>query len=507
MTETGSSTQDEPRGITISLADQDVVAGDLARQIAEAPSDDGRRLVHSLDLSSSTVRGELKLQSVRFGWEFLCHGARFERRVELHDVRSDRVLTLGEATYKQGLDIVDVQAPLVLARTLEVEGDLNVVGVKAEGVHLGGAKVDGAITIRDVVTEMLALGALQAAGPVDIRSSIVTELGVDGATFASTVRIAASADRITARGTDFQQGLDLGARWAEIALDETRFGAPSVVAFVDEDVSAGRDGFVYDAEADLDERLELAGRRVRPHVVSLRRANLEGLLLSGVDLHACRFVKAHNLDRLRLENDVGFVRTNALPHAGSRHVISEEVHWRAERVGWPWDALYESTCKPPAWLAEQDRRLDTAFEASLVASIYRSLRKGREDAKDEPGAADFYYGEMEMRRHDETAPLAERAILWLYWLVSGYGLRASRALAALVAVVLVFAVVLDLWGFDPDRNFGHALLVSIQSTTALLRGITEPLTTAGEWAVTALRLLGPLLLGLMILSLRGRVKR
>jgi hypothetical protein len=25
--------------------------------------------------------------------------------------------------------------------------------------------------------------------------------------------------------------------------------------------------------------------------------------------------------------------------------------------------------------------------------------QGREDAKDEPGAADFYYGEMEMRRH------------------------------------------------------------------------------------------------------------
>jgi hypothetical protein len=31
--------------------------------------------------------------------------------------------------------------------------------------------------------------------------------------------------------------------------------------------------------------------------------------------------------------------------------------------------------------------------------LYRALRKGREDAKDEPGAADFHYGEMEMRRH------------------------------------------------------------------------------------------------------------
>jgi hypothetical protein len=33
-----------------------------------------------------------------------------------------------------------------------------------------------------------------------------------------------------------------------------------------------------------------------------------------------------------------------------------------------------------------------------IAGLYRALRKGREDIKDEPGAADFYSGEMEMRR-------------------------------------------------------------------------------------------------------------
>jgi hypothetical protein len=83
---------------------------------------------------------------------------------------------------------------------------------------------------------------------------------------------------------------------------------------------------------------------------------------------------------------------------------------------------------------------------------YRALRKGREDRKDEPGAADFYYGEMEMRRqgpfrHEakpapgsrRATPGGERLILWLYWLVSGYGLRASRALIALVVTVVVFA--------------------------------------------------------------------
>lgn len=284
MSETGSPPTDEPRGITISLRDKrHLVADGIARLIDEAPTDDdGRRLVYSLDLRGSTVEGELKLHAVRFGWEYLCHGAQFMGRVELHDVRSDRVLTLGDATYEHGLDIVDVEVPLVLADRLVTPRDVNLVGISAErGVHLGGAKVDGAISIRDVVTESLALGVLQAAGPVDIRSSIVSELRLDGATFASTVRIATSADRITALGANFQQGLDLGARWAEVALDETRFGAPSVVAFVDEDVSAGRERYIHDAEADLDERLERAGRRVRPHVVSVRRANLEASCCPG----------------------------------------------------------------------------------------------------------------------------------------------------------------------------------------------------------------------------------
>jgi hypothetical protein len=293
MSETGSPTKDEPRGITISFRGQRVETLDLARLLGDAPTDDeGRRIVYSLDLGDTHVRDEVQLHSIRLGYEFLCQGAQFAKRVELHDVRSDRVISLGHATYEQGLDVVDVQAPLVLADTLISSADLNLVGISAErGVHLGNSKVEGAISVRDVVTETLALGSLQVGGPVDIRSSVVNELALDSATFASTVRIITSAARITCQGADFEQGLDLGARWAEVMLDETRFGAPSVVAFVDEDVSAGRDPPIHDAEAALDERLELEGRQPRPHVVSLRRANLEGLLLSGVDLHACRFVR------------------------------------------------------------------------------------------------------------------------------------------------------------------------------------------------------------------------
>ncbi|MFD3682614.1 hypothetical protein [Streptomyces sp. NPDC058613] len=56
--------------------------------------------------------------------------------------------------------------------------------------------------------------------------------------------------------------------------------------------------------------------------------------------------------------------------------------------------------------------------------MYRALRKAFEDSKNQPGAADFYYGETEMRRHDRTATSsAERGLLHAYWMVSGNGLR------------------------------------------------------------------------------------
>jgi hypothetical protein len=174
-------------------------------------------------------------------------------------------------------------------------------------------------------------------------------------------------------------------------------------------------------------------------------------------------------------------------------------------------------------------------EPARLAALYRELRKGREDAKDEPGAADFYYGEMELRRHDPATPRAERLVLWLYWLLSGYALRAWRALAALAVVIVLAGVVLAFWGFPPttptfrpagvDRSgalvyqqqptqppaglgrLPDAIRFSARSATALLRGPDRALTPLGEWLEIGLRFAGPVLLGLAVLSIRGRVRR
>jgi hypothetical protein len=167
--------------------------------------------------------------------------------------------------------------------------------------------------------------------------------------------------------------------------------------------------------------------------------------------------------------------------------------------------------------------------------VRRELRKGREDAKDEPGAADFYYGECEMRRHDPTTPKAERWVLWLYRLVSGYALRASRAVLAWALLVVAGAVILAGVGFKPptspqivpvDTSHGQAiyqkrdvarpssleqlpdaLAFSAESTVSLLRAPDRALTLPGRSAQMILRVLGPVLFGLAVLSFRGRVRR
>ena len=118
-----------------------------------------------------------------------------------------------------------------------------------------------------------------------------------------------------------------------------------------------------------------------------------------------------------------------------------------------------------------------------------------------------------MRRFAAQTSLAEKFIISLYWLVSGYALRAWRAVVALLVVVVLAAIVFSAWGFEQPtkpsfiETFPDALAYSLESATALLRGVDQPLTPIGRWCQTALRLVGPILFGLALLSLRGRTKR
>jgi hypothetical protein len=224
----------------------------------------------------------------------------------------------------------------------------------------------------------------------------------------------------------------------------------------------------------------------------------------------CRFAGAHSLDLLRLEADTVFALSPARLGWERRQVIADERAWRAgRRSRW-------AVPRWPRWLS--DPPADT--DPTIIAGLYRALRKGREDAKDEPGAADFYYGETEMRRRarshgsdttTRTVPRgqAERGVLTAYWLVSGYGLRAWRALAWLAALTLACAAGFQFVGFtSPPQpaTYWTSLLFTFRATISLTDDQVI-LSPWGQLLQAVLRITGPVLLGLALLALRSRVRR
>ena len=100
-------------------------------------------------------------------------------------------------------------------------------------------------------------------------------------------------------------------------------------------------------------------------------------------------------------------------------------------------------------------------------------------------------------------------MLTAYWLVSGYGLRAWRALAWLAGITAVFALAFHLVGFTrppQPATYWTSLLYAFRSTISLTDN-DATLTAWGQLLQALLRLTGPVLLGLALLALRGRVKR
>ncbi|WP_285608670.1 pentapeptide repeat-containing protein [Actinokineospora globicatena] len=392
---------------------------------------------------------------------------------------------------------------------------------------------------------------------------------LDGARFEQYSLIEVLAETVSAVGARFDAGVELRVGYARVSLRRTFFGAPSSLTGVPEAGALTADP----AWADLVgltarpmsnklpraitrkrvnvwlDRRSVTARSVQrggiedwmPQLYSLQEADVAQLTVADVDLLWCRFAGAHHLDELRVEGMAPFNRTPgwrigwAWPPVwrwGERRVLAEEHPWRAQRRkygGWA-DRFPDLNWKMPS----------PDVGAERLAVLYRSLRKAFEDGKNEAGAGDFYYGEMDARRHAPSTSRAERLVLTAYWLVSGYGQRASRALALLAATIGVLFALLTTYGL-PENSAAQQIVVPAGQVTGVLeikaapavlppagqrwtadragrairvvlgsvvfRDTDQRLTPAGVWTVMAGRALGPLLLALAALAIRARVKR
>ncbi|SOD66938.1 Uncharacterized protein YjbI, contains pentapeptide repeats [Streptomyces zhaozhouensis] len=374
-------------------------------------------------------------------------------------------------------------------------------------------------------------------GPV----TCVGVLDLSGAVFEVPVTLDIAARQVLFMRTRWESTATIRLRYASVDLKHAVLAAPVAVAAHPAPFTSAEGRLV-----DEGPLTDPAGVRV----VSVQGVDAALLVLTDTDLSDCLFSGAFHLDQLRLEGRTVFASPPTGWHLQGirpvrwtrRRVLAEEHHWRAQTAGQP--------PPPPGVTPPTDRWRpgsdhpdpELTPDPDDVAPLYRQLRKAFEDSKNEPGAADFYYGECEMRRHDHTGtPRVERALLWGYWLLSGYGLRASRALGWLAVSMLATIVLLMGFGLpasspkqeatgtvppsggevtltidkQPPQNptgdrftsdrFEKALSITLNSV--VFRSSGQDLTTAGTYIEMTSRLLEPTLLALAVLAVRGRIKR
>jgi uncharacterized protein YjbI with pentapeptide repeats len=337
-------------------------------------------------------------------------------------------------------------------------------------------------------------------GPMLVHENLV----LDESVFDERVHIDVAARGVSAHQTVFADGAHMRVRWAEIALDGADFARSSTLT--------GAVGSWPNA-LDLSDHHTSDARQApltpRPRLLTLRGAQVGALALSNIDLSTCRFFGAHDLHSLRIDSSCIWPRT---PTGGflryrDRETLAEEQHWRE------WT---DPESEAPEWLLEREG--DPGLEPMQIAGLYRALRNALEDTRDQAGAGDLYFGEMDMRRRarptcnrNQLRAQCDRGVLFGYWLLSAYGLKATRALAALAIVILTASCAMRAWGIAPPPTISQAIIYSAQSTSSLFRSATTPphthVTETGEVIETVLRIVGPILIALALLALRGRVKR
>ncbi|MFF5185859.1 pentapeptide repeat-containing protein [Streptomyces sp. NPDC000345] len=370
-----------------------------------------------------------------------------------------------------------------------------------------------------VFERALSLGPLVCAGRVVL----------SGAVFGGPVTVSLATRRLECRRTRWSSTAEVRLRHTTVDFSHAVFEYPLTIA-------AEAAPFALPSGRPVAEQSLVGAPDATVRIASLRGVDAAHLVLADVDLSECLFTGTVHLDQLRLEGTCSFAKVPSGTHwrrgrpvrFTQRRTLAEEHHWRASRPaavrGWN-VAVFGAGNVGPLHLAP----------------VYRALRKAFEDGKHEPGAADFYYGEMEMRRHADDIPGSERRLLSAYWALSGYGMRASRALAWLGAAMFVTVVLLMGFGLPQDSpqqeatgtvppgggkvtfqidkadphnptgnrftgaRFEKALNVTLNSV--VFRSADQDLTTSGTYIEMASRVTEPVLLGLAVLAVRNRVKR
>ncbi|MGW7647146.1 pentapeptide repeat-containing protein [Streptomyces bobili] len=459
----------------------------------------GRATFSGANFEGATFKGDAGFWSATFEG-----GAGFESATFKGDAGFEPVTFKGDARF----------------RGATFESDARFRGATFEG----GAGFESATFKGDAGFESTTFERAVGVGPLVCDGRV----RLSGAVFGGPVTLSIATRRLECRRTRWSSTAEVRLRYATVDFAHAVFEYPLTIA-------AEPDPFVLTNGQQVTEGFASApdpGVRL----ASLRGVDAAHLVLSDVDLSECLFTGTVHLDQLHLEGACTFDTVPPTVHwrrwppvrFTDRRTLAEEHHWRARQSGavrgWNVAVLGAGRAGP-----------------LQLAPVYRALRKALEDGKHEPGAADFYYGEMEMRRHADDIPRSERSLLTAYWALSGYGLRASRALAWLGTAMILTIMLLMAVGlakdtpkqtatgtvpagggtvtFEIDKDdpqnptgsrftgerFEKALNITLNSV--VFRSSGQDLTTTGTYIEMTSRLAEPVLLSLAVLAIRNRVKR
>ncbi|MDA2807056.1 pentapeptide repeat-containing protein [Nocardiopsis suaedae] len=568
-------------GSDLNLSGTTISSGLLERLLDALRDEDGRKVLGQARFTDATFEGGVAFGDTHFTGHAWFVGAHFERKAgfrgasfegvtEFRNTRfGDEAWFMG-ASFEYNADFMealfDAEAWFMRAH---FEGDAWFAGVHFSGdagfggayirrnALFGGARFDGGTGFGDAyIGESADFGKARFHGSTPLTVVAAEQVDLSRAEFSSPADLEIDAAGIDLRRAGFPAGVRLELRRAAVDMEGARIEGPSTLsgAFLptagegDEaptggPVPPGRGPRLLDPP-DASEA-STPRRSWMPTVVSLRGVDCTNLMLNDVDLSSCRFAGAMNVAALGLQGQCVFARPPRSRGGGfgravrwsRRRVLAEEREWRTimGHRGWvedPDEAEYLAGLERPEVSAER------------MADLYRSLRRALEENADQPGAADFYYGEMLFRARAVSTPPAERAILWAYWAFSGFGLRALRSLAALAVLVAVTTAVLAGWGIPAegpqqqvaftlppgasggqvtaevdkppsdlpnaeDRWTGDRLekAARIAMGAVVFRDSGKELTDVGAWTVVVSRFTGPVLLALAVLAVRNRVKR
>ncbi|QFX79491.1 pentapeptide repeat-containing protein [Streptomyces sp. SYP-A7193] len=480
---------------------------------------------------SATFEGDAGFELATFEGDAVFEAATFGGEIGFGSATFKSHAWFGSATFKSHAGFESATFKGAWFGSATFEGDAGFGSATFEGearfvlATFKGRTWFGSATFKgDAVFASVTFLEADQLGPLVCAARVV----LSGAVFVGPVTLSFAARCLECHRTRWSSTAEIRLRHATVDFAHAVFEYPLTI--VAEPVP-----FVRTDRRQLAEDLfPMSDPGVR--VASLRGVDAAHLVLADLDLSGCLFAGTVHLDQLRLDGACTFDTTPPVVHwrrwppvrFTQRRVLAEEHHWRASQPGaargWNVAVLGAGRAGP-----------------LQLAPVYRALRKAFEDGKHEPGAADFYYGEMEMRRHADDIPRSERGLLTAYWALSGYGLRASRALAWLGAAMLLTIVLLMAVGLAQDtpkqtatgsvpagggkvtfeidkddpqnptgnrftsKRFEKALNVTLNSV--VFRASGQDLTTAGTYIEMTSRLTEPVLLGLAVLAVRNRVKR